>query len=682
MLGETNRTGGGQVIVYNGGTGGFGSGGWGIIIAADNTYQGLLGGLTAFGTNVATANVWTHLALVCSGGTSTLYVNGVPAGGTSSGMYIPQGNFALGAPPQSPTSQFFSGLIDEVRVFTFAPGQFTTSDLLLKVWTPRLTVNGSNPLFLKHQTWGDPGVTVHGTPRGVSAGSFHSLVVKADGTVAAFGDNAYGQRNIASIANNAVAVAAGYYHSLALNADGTVLGRGYNLYGEINIPAGAVNVVAIAAGQYHSLALRADGTVIGWGDNSHGELNVPASATNVIAISAGDGHSMAVKANGTVLAWGYNGYHQTNVPPSATNAVAVAAGDFYSLALKRDGTVVGWGYNSDGEINIPASATNVLAIAAGETHGLALRADGTVIGWGNNFYGQASAPGNATNVVAIAGGRSHSLAVKADGTVLGWGYNGYGQISIPGGLDLANLPVTAIGTVNTNVPGNYQVNYFVTNSYGIVATTSRTVIVMDDPLITNPAASLLATNSVNGLRTVRFSAMVNPNGSPAIATFTYGLTAGYGLGSTNLLPGVFTPQTITLDVPLSPGFTYHWSVLATNGMDSIPGNAFLPDQVFTVPAAFLPGDANGDGIVDQSELDAVYGNYLPNSPWLLMTNVTGLGETNVTFALSNSIFGGYSVEVSTNLADWQLLGPATPRYLFSDTNAPAAPQRYYRLRYP
>ena len=65
-----------------------------------------------------------------------------------------------------------------------------------------------------------------------------------------------------------------------------------------------------------------------------------------------------------------------------------------------------------------------------------------------------------------------------------------------------------------------------------------------------------------------------------------------------------------------------------------------------------------------------------------MTNVSGLGETNVTFALSNSVSGGYSVEVSTNLTDWQFLGPATPRYLFSDTNAPAVPQRYYRLRYP
>jgi hypothetical protein len=54
----------------------------------------------------------------------------------------------------------------------------------------------------------------------------------------------------------------------------------------------------------------------------------------------------------------------------------------------------------------------------------------------------------------------------------------------------------------------------------------------------------------------------------------------------------------------------------------------------------------------------------------------------VTFALTNSLAGAFSVEVTTNLIDWLFLGPAIPRYLFTDTNAPAEPQRYYRLRWP
>jgi hypothetical protein len=91
---------------------------------------------------------------------------------------------------------------------------------------------------------------------------------------------------------------------------------------------------------------------------------------------------------------------------------------------------------------------------------------------------------------------------------------------------------------------------------------------------------------------------------------------------------------------------------------------------------------NGDGTVSQSELNLVLSNYFPNSLWLDMTNVAGLGGSDVTFALTNSFAGNFSVQVSTNLVDWDYLGLATPRYLFSDTNAPALPQRYYRLRWP
>jgi hypothetical protein len=86
--------------------------------------------------------------------------------------------------------------------------------------------------------------------------------------------------------------------------------------------------------------------------------------------------------------------------------------------------------------------------------------------------------------------------------------------------------------------------------------------------------------------------------------------------------------------------------------------------------------------VSRPELDSVYAGYAVTSPWLLMTNVAGVGGTNVTFALPNAAEGAYGVEYSTNLSTWQLLGPALPRYLFIDTNAPGQPQRYYRLRWP
>jgi len=135
------------------------------------------------------------------------------------------------------------------------------------------------------------------------------------------------------------------------------------------------------------------------------------------------------------------------------------------------------------------------------------------------------------------------------------------------------------------------------------------------------------------------------------------------------------------------GVTHYWSVQAVdNGFAASP---FAPEQSFTVNSVLtppdgvpVPGDQSGDGVVSESELSAVLAGYFPNSPWLHLTNVAGLGGTNVTFALTNSFAGAFSVEYTTNLSDWLLLGPATPRYLFTDTNAPAVPQRSYRLRWP
>ena len=52
-----------------------------------------------------------------------------------------------------------------------------------------------------------------------------------------------------------VALNAGWMHSMALRADGTVTAWGDNSYGQTSVPAGLTNAAAIAGGGYHSLAL-------------------------------------------------------------------------------------------------------------------------------------------------------------------------------------------------------------------------------------------------------------------------------------------------------------------------------------------------------------------------------------------------------------------------------------------
>lgn len=60
---------------------------------------------------------------------TTLYVNGAACGSNSAAPISPNGLFALASSPASLSGEFFDGLIDEVAVFTFAPGAFTTNDL-------------------------------------------------------------------------------------------------------------------------------------------------------------------------------------------------------------------------------------------------------------------------------------------------------------------------------------------------------------------------------------------------------------------------------------------------------------------------------------------------------------------------------------------------------------------------
>ena len=86
------------------------------------------------------------------------------------------------------------------------------------------------------------------------------------------------------------AIIGGEYHSLALRSDGTVVAwgcSGASNYGQCSVPAGLSGVTAIAAGTGHSLALRSDGTVVAWGCNSYnyGQCSVPAGLSGVTAIS-------------------------------------------------------------------------------------------------------------------------------------------------------------------------------------------------------------------------------------------------------------------------------------------------------------------------------------------------------------------------------------------------------------
>jgi hypothetical protein len=255
------------------------------------------------------------------------------------------------------------------------------------------------------------------------------------GTVAAWGNDDYGQTNMPAGLSTLTAVQAGESYTVALKNDGTVVAWGDDDYGQSDVPPGLSNVTAIAAGEYHTVALKSDGTVVAWGNDGYKQTDVPAGLSGVTAIAAGQWHTLVLKSDGTVAGWGADTYGQTDVPAGLSNVTAIAGGSGHSMALKSDGTVVAWGANSFfGQCDIPIGLSGVTAIAAGSSHSVALQSDGTVVAWGNNLFGQTAIPTGLTGVTAIAAGEYHTVALKNDGTVVAWGWNADGETTVPAGL--------------------------------------------------------------------------------------------------------------------------------------------------------------------------------------------------------------------------------------------------------
>jgi alpha-tubulin suppressor-like RCC1 family protein len=309
----------------------------------------------------------------------------------------------------------------------------------------------------------------------VAGGFWHTVGIRPDGTLWAWGYNAFGQIGDGTTTDKAVpqqigggyaSVAAGWNHTVAVRADGTLWAWGSNDFGQLgdgtttqqNSPKQiGTGYASVAAGSSHTVAVKTNGTLWAWGSNADGQLgdgtttqqNSPKQiGTGYATVAAGIVHTLAVKTDGTLWAWGRNGEGQLgdgtnkwrNAPMQVGSGYAsVAAGGTHSAAVKVDGTLLEWGNRfTPGEQTPPIQVgSGYASVAAGYWQTVALKTDGTIWAWGNNAWGQL---GDGTiawrfdpvligsEYTSVAMGYGHSMAVRTDGTLLTWGWNIHGQL--------------------------------------------------------------------------------------------------------------------------------------------------------------------------------------------------------------------------------------------------------------
>jgi len=282
----------------------------------------------------------------------------------------------------------------------------------------------------------------------------------------------------------------GYDHTIAIKTDGTLWAWGYNYHGQLGIGtagAGTYESSPVQVGldtdwsagtssRYTSFAVKTDGTLWAWGYNYNRELGlgrpdrVPRSSPVQVGsdidwsdVSAGRNHTVVIKTNGKIYSWGSNDQGQlgngTTVsgysPEQAgtdTDWSSVDAGRTYTAAIKTDGTLWTWGYNDYGKLGLGdqtsrSTPTKVgllddwSSVDVGNDHTAAIKTDGTLWTWGDNDIGQLglghNSPDEYSSPVQVGAltdwsqtnvGYKFSAAVKTDGTLWTWGSNYSGKL--------------------------------------------------------------------------------------------------------------------------------------------------------------------------------------------------------------------------------------------------------------
>jgi alpha-tubulin suppressor-like RCC1 family protein len=368
---------------------------------------------------------------------------------------------------------------DNTTVNKSSPVQITAGILNLQQYV-------SSPVQLGTSSWTQ-----------ISAGLSHTIGIKSDYTLWAWGDNTYGQLGFTTpttvlAGSNKENNATAYVRT----GDNTLTQWGPNDVGQlgdnsiilrsspVQISSGLdIRYKAIAKTKANTLgftlALDTTNTLYAWGNNANGQLGINSttnrssptqvSTSSWTQMSAGINHTLAIKVDGTLWGWGLNTAGQIGV----LSWRKIAAGPSHTMALRSDNILLTMGLNGSGQLgdgttiskNSPVAVSGGWRdIAIGGNHSLALREDSTLWTWGLNTAGQLgtgvviprSAPIQlgVSQWLAISTGDTHSLGITLPGQLYAWGNNINGQLGIGAGDTVYRSSPTQVTTGSwSNVAG-------------------------------------------------------------------------------------------------------------------------------------------------------------------------------------------------------------------------------------
>jgi alpha-tubulin suppressor-like RCC1 family protein len=308
----------------------------------------------------------------------------------------------------------------------------------------------------------------------ISAGYGHSVAVKDDGTLWAWGDGYLGALGLndsgipkssptqVGALTNWLKVSASYNFTLAIKADGTLWGWGNNTQSQLGdgtstsrsspVQIGSdTNWKLIATGKQHSIGTTSD-YLYGWGNNFNGQVGDNSRTTRNTPTIHNNPFQAGTYNNGT-------GWQSISAGSSHSAGVFISGGGTQRSLYVWGGSFAGDSAGVLGTSNRVARSTPIQVgnpgndwyttlsiVACGGYQTAITTTDGKLWTWGSNSYGALgqnnnisyrSSPtqvGTGTTWLNVAACSSYNIssmmATKTDGTLWTWGLNNTGNLGL------------------------------------------------------------------------------------------------------------------------------------------------------------------------------------------------------------------------------------------------------------